>query len=132
MVKNYELDGDKFFLSKSGWVDSSYLIPAVLIKTKLDHKYSCEIDELLENNFFTLEVHIEYKRQKGASMFELLQLENNRYYKPVSIATATNTINGTYLNRCWNCKTGIDSSINVRCDYCNLFICAHCGRCMCK
>lgn len=37
-----------------------------------------------------------------------------------------------YLNHCWNCKTPIDSRVDIKCPKCRKFyICPNCGKCYC-
>lgn len=38
-----------------------------------------------------------------------------------------------YLSHCWKCGSGIDSSQNTKCSYCNKYYrCTSCGSCLCE
>jgi hypothetical protein len=42
------------------------------------------------------------------------------------------TAKSRYINHCWNCVETINSEMLIRCNRCNMFICANCGACMCN
>lgn len=51
--------------------------------------------------------------------------------KPTKQQTAHKKEN-PYLNHCWNCKTPIDSRVDIKCPKCRRFyICPNCGKCYC-
>ena len=55
------------------------------------------------------------------------------YLKPSSKTIKThNKKDYLYINHCWNCKSSIDSRIDIRCPKCRKFyICSKCGMCYC-